>query len=125
MSKALASRVAVLENALKTIIAQAPQTAPTEEDYDDTESAYNNGMDVGSWEQAQRASAALNGTGTATERDMVSLAIAKLREARDLLAAANAPRATERVRLALSSAEGAERNAGYREVRSLRTKQST
>ncbi|MCK9987764.1 MAG: hypothetical protein AzoDbin1_04236 [Azoarcus sp.] len=42
---------------------------------------------------------------------MVQDAIGKLREARDLLNAAGATRAVEKVRSALKSAEGAERHA--------------
>lgn len=120
MSKALAQRVTVLEAALREIVTHSPEAEPEAGHYDDTESAYNNGMDVGAWEQGQRAIAALNSTKPSTDREIVILAISKLREARDLLVAAAAPRAAERVRLALSSAEGAERNAGYREVRAQR-----
>jgi hypothetical protein len=50
----------------------------------------------------------------------VADAIKHLRIARDLLKAANAPRALARVKLALSSAKGAERNAGYRQSREAR-----
>lgn len=73
--------------------------------------------------EAGPAGAALATPAPATQEEMVSLAISKLREARDLLTAADAPRALERVRSALKSAEGAERNAGYRRIRSDRAAQ--
>lgn len=52
-----------------------------------------------------------------TQHENVLLAIEHLKQARDLLIAADAPKTLARVRLALSSAKGAERNAGYRETR--------
>lgn len=50
----------------------------------------------------------------------VQRAITKLQEARDLLKAADAPRTLQRVRLALTSAGGAERHAYGKYVRSWR-----
>jgi hypothetical protein len=50
----------------------------------------------------------------------VQTAIIKLREAGDLLKGADANRATDRVRLALKSAEGAERHTARIEFRSER-----
>jgi hypothetical protein len=50
---------AILVEALREIIAAAPDRAPEEESYDDTESAYGNGQDVGMWDQAERARKAL------------------------------------------------------------------
>lgn len=47
-------------------------------------------------------------------------AVGRLREARDLLVAAGAPRAAARVRSALKSAEGAVRNAEARTSRVTR-----
>lgn len=46
-------------------------------------------------------------------------ALAHLRQARDLLSGVKAPRAAERVRLAIRSAEGARRNIGYRHTHSI------
>lgn len=43
---------------------------------------------------------------------LVAAALSKLREARELLAEADSPRATDYVRRALKSAEGALRHAG-------------
>jgi hypothetical protein len=48
----------------------------------------------------------------------VQTATVKLREARDLLKGAGAKRATDKVRLALKSAEGAERHTSRIEFRS-------
>lgn len=45
--------------ALKTIAALGPDDQPEEEDYDDTESAYNNGQDCAYWHAAQLAKSAL------------------------------------------------------------------
>lgn len=45
MSKVLAQRVTQLEAALRTMIELAPQEQPATEEYDDTKSAYNNGVD--------------------------------------------------------------------------------
>jgi len=50
-----------------------------------------------------------------TYRKKVQNAIWHLRRARELLKDADAPKATARVRLALTSAEGAERNASRRD----------
>ncbi len=50
----------------------------------------------------------------------VERAVEHLRAARDLLREAKAPKALQRVRSALSSAEGAVRNAGYRVSRAAR-----
>ena len=123
MSKVLAQRVTQLEAALRTMIELAPQEQPATEEYDDTESAYNNGVDNGAWDLAQHGIAALASPAKATDLELVQLAIVKLREARDLLVSANAPRATERIRHALKSAEGAARNADCRSVRHTRTQQ--
>ncbi len=46
-------------------------------------------------------------------------ALTLLRQARDLLSEVKAPRAAERVRLAIRSAEGARRNIGYRHTHSI------
>ena len=116
----LAQRLVELELAMYRIASSAPQTEPIEEDYDDTESAYSNGMDVGAWTIAQIAVAALASKAAIGDADLVHQAILRMREARDLLVAADAPRAVERVRAALKSAEGAERNAGYRASRRQR-----
>lgn len=51
---------------------------------------------------------------TDTNEARIRRACDHLREARDLLRAAGAPRATDKVRKALKSAEGAERNASVR-----------
>jgi hypothetical protein len=51
------------------------------------------------------------------EEMLVEKALTKLREARDLLGRANAPRAKQRAELAISSALGARRNVGYRATR--------
>ena len=50
----------------------------------------------------------------------VGLAIAHLKQARKLLKSAGATKTLARVRLAISSAKGAERNAGYRKHRAQR-----
>lgn len=52
---------------------------------------------------------------TATQK--ATLACTLLRNARDLLKDAGATKAVDKVRLALSSAEGAVRAAGYRQTR--------
>lgn len=52
---------------------------------------------------------------TATQK--ATLACTLLRNARDLLKDAGASKAVEKVRLAISSAEGAVRHAGLRQVR--------
>lgn len=44
---------------LKNIIAEAPDTAPEAEDYDDTESAFDNGHEVAAWKAAVCARALL------------------------------------------------------------------
>lgn len=62
------------------------------------------GMLVGA-AQAERTA------GASTRVALVRLALDKLREARDLLVEAEAPRAAAKVRTAMKSAEGAERNA--------------
>jgi hypothetical protein len=54
-----------------------------------------------------------------TPAQHVSLAILLLREARDLLVYAQAPKAAAKVRRALKSAEGAHRNAEARPYRQL------
>ena len=53
------------------------------------------------------------------EEMLVDKALNKLREARDLLGRANAPKAEQRVRLAISSTLGARRNVGYRATRAM------
>lgn len=160
-----------LATALHKIAERWPPDAepPQAEDYHDTESAYNNGTDVASYECALIARQALvapampedgavallaeacqvwaaqfDGTGdsdlnvsgadlvdwftewrgrakrtlagdTALSRvEKTRRAVALLRQARNLLA--DAPRAQERVRSALRSAEGAVRNARCHEV---------
>jgi len=52
--------------------------------------------------------------------DAVDAAVLHLRAARDLLRCANAPKSLQRVRLALSSAEGAVRNASCRVSKAAR-----
>ncbi|MBG6083048.1 hypothetical protein [Rubrivivax gelatinosus] len=117
MSKMHLIRAAGLEAALRRVVEAAPRLPPTEGSYDDVQSAYANGVDVGAWDVSRHAAAVLADPKPANAEELVELAIAKLREARDLLAAADAPRSLERVRAALKSAEGAGRNAGYRRVR--------
>lgn len=51
--------LAILRAALQRIADNGPKTEPEEEDYDDTESAYGNGMDVAAWEAATIARTAL------------------------------------------------------------------
>lgn len=51
--------VAMTTAALEKIIANAPQTEPEEENYDNMESAYNNGHEVAWWEAAKIARDAL------------------------------------------------------------------
>ena len=58
---------ASLENALAVaqirdlIASSRPSEKPEEEDYDDTESAYGNGLDVANWEMCERLQAILDG----------------------------------------------------------------
>ncbi len=52
-----------LEQGLRDIIAAAPDVEPEAEDYCDMESAFNNGNDVGTYEQATRARKALRNAG--------------------------------------------------------------
>jgi hypothetical protein len=47
-------------DALKRIADAGPTTEPDEAGHDDMESAFSNGVDVGSWEAAEIARAALN-----------------------------------------------------------------
>ena len=54
------------------------------------------------------------------EEELVKQALAKLCEARDLLAQAQAPKTLERVRLAISSCKGAVRNAELKPYRLAR-----
>lgn len=63
MTTALAIAVA----ALKEIATAAPDEAPEPENYDDTESAYNNGNDVACWEAGQVAKDALKKMGLAED----------------------------------------------------------
>ena len=56
-----AAESALQRAALRTIVDEGPDEAPEMEDYDDTESAYSNGMDVASWGAAQVARRALMG----------------------------------------------------------------
>lgn len=51
--------IADLLATMKAIIAEAPDEEPDEEDYDDTESAFNQGLDVQAWDTAQRLRAAV------------------------------------------------------------------
>lgn len=55
MKQLTAKDHATLSSLMAEIIAAAPASASTEEDYDDTESAFNNGHDCAAWEAAQRA----------------------------------------------------------------------
>ena len=45
--------------ALQKIVANAPTDEPEAEDYDDTESAFNNGADCAAWDAAEIARAAI------------------------------------------------------------------
>lgn len=56
-------RERILEEALRRIMDEAPKSEPEEEDYDDTESAYNNGNDVAWWEAKSIAAVALRKAG--------------------------------------------------------------
>jgi len=56
--------------------------------------------------------------------DRVGLAISHLKVARDLLKRAEAPKATDRVRLALSSAKGALRHAYHEPYRKERQRKN-
>lgn len=55
-------RLARLEIALQAIVALAPEKEPERENYDDTESAFNNGEECGAWEAAKIARKALGRT---------------------------------------------------------------
>lgn len=56
-------------------------------------------------------------TGTVDDQARISVALGHLRLARDLLVTAKAPKAAEKVRRALQSAEGALRHVNHRMFR--------
>lgn len=49
-----------LIDALRLIMSYAPTSEPEEENYDDTESAYNNGQEVAWWQAKSIAAVALH-----------------------------------------------------------------
>lgn len=49
----------IIMKALREIVSLAPSDEPEPEDYDDTESAYNNGYEVAAWEAAILARTAI------------------------------------------------------------------
>jgi hypothetical protein len=115
------SALAIAVDALTKIKESGPANEPAEEDYDDTESAYNNGQDVAAWEAAIRAAAALDmirrgeappEVGTHQAPGVVAAhARDHLLAARDLLSRIGARQTLARVRLALRSVDGAVRHA--------------
>ncbi len=59
MAKTISDVLDAVRVKLEEIVATAPARRPDEEDYDDMESAYRNGLDVAAWEAAVMARAAL------------------------------------------------------------------
>lgn len=68
LAAAAAERPISLAAALVDIVGKMPPEKPEEEDYDDTEAAYNNGMEVALWDTAQIALAALYNAGLTTQQ---------------------------------------------------------
>ncbi len=87
---------------------------PEPEDYDDTESAYNNGSDIAAWEITQKLRKLLAGDKSLTKEEAARLGLLHLAAARDLMKEAGAKRTLARLRSTISSAKGAIRAAGYR-----------
>lgn len=111
----------LMTDALKKIDGNGPVTEPDAEDYDDTESAYGNGMDVAGYEAAKVARdalASLPGLVDNLDRGQrAALALKHLTAARELFKSAGAsPRLLDKIRLAISSGKGAVRYAEHKDM---------